>query len=84
MVARTYRSVPDAEPARTAPEDSSMFFVAVIVWVAALCDVVGVAARHAAFGGLDAIALLTVVGLTLASVRAALARLRRGYGAARG
>jgi hydrogenase/urease accessory protein HupE len=77
MLARTYRSVPDVEPARREPLDSAMAFVGTITWMAALGDVVGVAGRHAPFRGLDALALVALLGLTLAFLRVAFGRLRR-------
>jgi hypothetical protein len=45
--------------------------------MAALGDVVGVAGRHAPFRGLDALALVALLGLTLAFLRVAFGRLRR-------
>lgn len=76
MSARAYRSAPAADRASRYPVDPAMTFVAGIVWVAALVDVLGVWTHGQAFRGLHALALVALVGLTLALLRVAWERAR--------
>jgi hypothetical protein len=75
MSARAYRSSPQDVPARRAPAlDREVLFAGAIVWIAALVDVVGIAARGAAYSGLHAVALVVAVALGLAIARAVVRR----------
>lgn len=74
MSARAYRSAPPAETSRRALGDPAMTFVGGLVWVAALADVFGVWRHGQPFRGLHALALLAIVGLTVAFLRAVLGR----------
>jgi hypothetical protein len=76
MGAHSDRSLPGpVRPHEPRALDREVMFVGVVVWVAALIDVVGILAQRGRFTGLHAIALVALAALTLASLRQAAARL---------